>query len=52
MSLYKPFLELRLDARQKVSSQRLSDYLLITEFVPVVEEGLGGSYEESKKSVT
>ena len=44
MTLYKPFLELRLDTRQKVSSQRLSDYLLTTEFVPVMEEGFGGSY--------
>lgn len=49
------FRELRLDTRQKVSSQRLSNYLLITEFLPVMEEGLGdpiNNIRDSKKSVT
>ena len=43
-TLLNLFRELRLDTRQKVSSQRLSDYLLFTDFVPVMEEGLGESY--------
>lgn len=43
-TLLNLFRELPLDTRQKVSSQRLSDYLLFTDFVPAMEERLGESY--------